>query len=184
MKNGFFVTDPNADLVAAMGPEQAETVIGWLTEVGYPVAPKLSEKLSPGGQAVLNDLMGFLANQAEYTLYPLKTTYASVPVMVWCSCTTAAGAPVTLPTPGPATLVPGITNPTRTVDGQCVWKYQRTIRTVTTTSTGKKNTIIFCPSCAATTTKNVLEYTTVTGPCTGPVPVPQPDDYWWEAATP
>jgi hypothetical protein len=180
MKDGFFVSDPNADLVAVVGPEQAEVIIEWLADAGYKVAPKLSEKIGPGGQQVLNDLMGFLSNQAEYTLYPLKTTYANVNVMVWCSCTSATTTTIMQP-PGGPTLDPSTPiNPNPViVAGGCKWKYTRPVSTTTTTFTGKHYPLFLCPSCAKTVTVTNYEHTSVTAPCgTTPAPLPEPGDPW------
>ena len=162
MKNGIFASDPNADLFAQMSPDAASTVISWLVESGYAAAPKLAEVLiteQQGGVKVLNNLMGFLSNQAEYTLYPLKTTYVTVSAAAWCSCTVVPGTPTVLQPPGAPTIVP---HAVRSVNGECWYKFTRPIRTRTLTATGRE---WYCPSCAGTSTQTQTESTWVLGNC-------------------
>jgi hypothetical protein len=181
MKNGYFITDPTGDLIGDLDKDQAEAMTEWLAEGGYPVAPGLSQKL-PGGQIVLDELMGFFANQAEYTLYPLKTTYANLVTAAWpCHCVGTATT-TTLPGPGAPTLTP--TSPSLPYNphvggGGCTWHYRRPVKTVTTTTTGDYFSWFRCPSCAGSSSTTVYEYTEVIAPCgTTPAPTPEPTDPW------
>lgn len=180
MKGGIFIDDPNFDIFEQMDPEARGALVYWLVEAGYAASPKLAELLITeyeGGPEVLNELMNYLTNQAEYTLFPAKTTYAVTVALAWpCTCTTTTTT-VNLPTPGPAVLDPGtVPNPRPTADGQCMWRYHRVVGNATTTSTGR---YLLCPSCASTSPAiPIYEFTDVIGPCAGPVPVPQPGDPW------
>lgn len=181
MKGGIFIDDPNFDIFEQMDPEARGALVYWLVEAGYAASPKLAELLITeyeGGPEVLNELMNYLTNQAEYTLFPAKTTYAVTVAVAWpCTCTTVTGAPVVLQPPGPAVLDPSqLVNPTPTVNGNCIWRYRRVIKNTTTTSTGM--TWLLCNNCGATVTVPTYEHTDVIGPCVGPVPVPQPDADW------
>lgn len=177
MKNGFFLSDPNASILDELDEGQAEVVIQWLAEAGYKVAPKLSEALGVAGQVVLNESMSYMTNQVEYTLFPLKTTYMAAPTRRWCSCFVTTST-VTPSAPGPATLVPPTPttpNPVPAI-GACDYTFERTISTTTVRRVG--DYVVVCVDCTGMTVTTVKQHVTirVLAPCT--VPTPTNADPW------
>jgi len=182
MKGGIFVADPNAAIFDQMDPEARATLVGWLVDAGYAGSPKLAELLiteHEGGPKVLDELMNYLSNQAEYTLYPLKTTYASTSAAAWpCGCFKIKRTRVILPSPGVPMKDPDHwPNPRLTGGGQCIWRFRRATTTPTEVWTGEY--FWSCVNCNDTA-GTIWEYTEIIAPCPpAAAPTPGPSDPWW-----
>lgn len=172
MTQGMLLNDPLIEVVGGLeGDEEAEELVAWLADMGWPVAMNLSAELAVGivhcGDDIINvqdDLLSDVARKAELSGFGSSTTAASTSCGQWCSCSTTYGG-WTVVAPGTWTLTGSLTT------GSSKTCYYSRPVTYTWVNTGRW---WYCPSCVGTGTGTGTETGSATvlvgDPCpAGPV---------------